>query len=444
MTTADTIAAVATAPGRGGIGVVRVSGPAVPAIAVNLLGTEPAPRLAEFRSFRDTDGSVIDRGLAIYFPAPRSYTGEPVLELHAHGSPVVLDQLLRRLLTIGARLARPGEFTERAFLNGKLDLAQAEAVADLIDSATASAARSAQRALSGEFSRLIDELTEALGALRIYVEASIDFVDEEIDFLSAGGIAGRLAALQENLHAIERAAKQGCLLREGMTVVIAGRPNAGKSSLLNRLAERDLAIVTASAGTTRDLLQTQLQVDGMPLRVIDTAGLRDSDDPIEQEGIRRARAAIGNADRVLWMIDASSAESDDGADLPSGVPVTRVYNKIDLSGHLAELCEHDNPPWVRLSLKTGDGVGLLRGHLKSLMGFSAETDSSFTARRRHLDALTRAKIAIAAATVHLRDNTAELLAEELRLAQDALGEITGAVSSDDLLGQIFSSFCIGK
>jgi tRNA modification GTPase len=443
----DTIAAIATPPGRGGVGVIRVSGDAVPTLMLALLGKSLPPRHAHFGPFLDADGQPIDHGLALYFPAPRSYTGEAVLELHAHGSPVVLDLLMRRLLRLGARPARPGEFSERAFLNDKIDLAQAEAIADLIDSATEQAARSAQRSLQGEFSRRIDALVEALIQLRLYIEASIDFTDEDIDFLGEGAIGERLDELARTLDAIQASARQGCLLREGMTLVIAGRPNAGKSSLLNWLTGRETAIVTAIAGTTRDTLRETIQIDGLPLHVIDTAGLRDaSDDPVELEGMRRARAEIARADRVLLLIDDNDPTGSEILleDIPERLPVTRIHNKIDLTGHRPGLEDNGRETLIRLSLKTGEGTGLLIDHLKRCVGYDHHAEGVFTARRRHLDAIDRARVALTRAAERLATRAPELLAEELRLAQHALAEITGAFTSDDLLGRIFASFCIGK
>ncbi|RQW82222.1 MAG: tRNA uridine-5-carboxymethylaminomethyl(34) synthesis GTPase MnmE [Methylococcus sp.] len=448
MASGDTIAAIATPPGRGGIGVIRISGPTVPDLLPALLSQVPPPRQAHFGPFLDANAQAIDHGLALHFPAPRSFTGEHVLELHAHGSPVVLDQLLRRILELGARLARPGEFSERAFLNDKIDLAQAEAIADLIDSTTESAARSAQRSLQGDFSRRIHALVEALIQLRLYVEASIDFTDEDIDFLSEGRIGEQLGALTQRLTAIRASARQGCLLRDGMTVVIAGRPNAGKSSLLNRLTGRDTAIVTAIAGTTRDTLREFIQLDGLPLHVIDTAGLRDdTDDPVEQEGMRRARAEIATADRILLLIDDHDPGDSETllGSLPPELPVTRIHNKIDLSGHPPGLSDDNGKgPRIHLSLKTGAGVDSLIAHLKASVGYDSGAEGVFTARRRHLDALDRARQATDNALGRLRTGEPELLAEELRQAQHSLGEITGEFTSDDLLGRIFSSFCIGK
>lgn len=443
----DTIAAIATPPGRGGIGVIRISGDDVPLIMPALLGQAIPARHAHFGAFLGADGAVLERGIALYFPAPHSFTGEPVLELHAHGSPVVLDSLLRRLLELGARLARPGEFSERAFLNGKLDLAQAEAIADLIGSATEQAARSAQRSLQGEFSRLISGLVEALIQLRLYVEASIDFTDEDIDFLAAGRIAEQLSELAARLDAISASARQGCLLREGMTLVIAGRPNAGKSSLLNRLAGRDAAIVTPVAGTTRDPLREFIQIDGLPLHLIDTAGLREtSDDPVEQEGMKRAQAEIARADRVLLLIDDSDRQDSEAllAGIPSHLPVTRIHNKIDLTARSPGIEQTEHGPIVHLSLKTGEGVEGLLDHLKQGIGYDSEAEGVFMARRRHLEAIDQARQALDNAMSELRAETPELLAEELRSAQQALASITGEFTSEDLLGRIFSSFCIGK
>lgn len=443
----DTIAAIATPPGRGGVGVIRVSGGQVSAVIQALLGKLLEPRKAHFLPFRDADGTTIDSGLALYFPAPRSFTGEDVLELQGHGSPVVLDMLLRRMVSLGVRLARPGEFSERAFLNDKIDLAQAEAIADLIESSTEQAARSAQRSLQGEFSRLIDELLEDLIHLRMYVEAAIDFVDEEIDFLGEGAIAEKLAGLLMRLEQIQRTAKQGRVLRDGLTVVIAGRPNAGKSSLLNHLAGREAAIVTDVEGTTRDLLREYIQIDGMPLHIIDTAGLREGVDVVEREGIRRARDAIAKADRVLLMKDDRETECGEDllADLPEGLPVTRVRNKIDLTGRLPGLTETETGLEISLSVKTGLGLEDLRQHLKECAGYDNGAGEVFIARRRHLDALARTHAALDNGVAHLLAPPApELLAEDLRQAQQALSEITGVFTTEDLLGRVFSSFCIGK
>jgi len=444
---ADTIAAIATPPGRGGVGIVRVSGPRVADIARALTGGAlPSPRRAGLHSFRDAAGQPIDQGLLLYFPGPASFTGEDVLELQGHGGPVVMDLLLARVLELGARLARPGEFSERAFLNDRMDLAQAEAVADLIDAASAAAARAAVRSLEGAFSEAVHGLTERLIELRMYVEAAIDFPEEEIDFLADAEVERRLQALNEAFDGLMARARQGSLLREGMTLVIAGRPNAGKSSLLNALAGRDTAIVTDIPGTTRDLLQERIALDGMPLTVIDTAGLRDSSDPVEREGVRRAWQAIAQADAILLVIDDSSGfDAEDQAlveRLPQQVPLVRVYNKIDLTGRPPG--EQDGGV-LALSARTGAGLDTLRARLKRCVDYAGETADGFSARRRHLEALQRARGHFDAGREALQVQRAgELLAEELRLAQQALAEITGEFTSDDLLGRIFASFCIGK
>lgn len=447
--TTDTIAAIATPPGRGGIGVVRVSGPRCGAIATALLGGVPRPRAAAFRHFRDADGGLIDAGVALYFPAPHSFTGEDVLELHGHGGPVVMDLLMARVLELGARPARPGEFSERAFLNDKLDLAQAEAVADLIASSTVAAARAAMRSLEGEFSAQVRALVEGLIELRMYVEAAIDFPEEEVDFLNEGHIAERLQRLHDQLAALRATAVQGRLLRDGMTVVIAGRPNAGKSSLLNRLAGREAAIVTAIPGTTRDVLREHIGIDGMPLHVIDTAGLRTGADVIEQEGVRRAWSEIRAADQILLVIDDQQGLTAEDqalrAQFPAEAAVTLIYNKIDLSGKTPAQREDGPGAALWLSAKTGAGLDLLRRRLKSCMGYQDSGEGGFMARRRHLDALEQAAAALAQARYRLDvSHAGELVAEELLQAQHALGEITGEFSSEDLLTRIFSSFCIGK
>ncbi|BCG27981.1 tRNA modification GTPase MnmE [Pseudomonas tohonis] len=450
----ETIAAVATAQGRGGVGIVRVSGPQASHIAQAVAGRQLKPRYAHYGPFHDASGATLDEGLALYFPGPNSFTGEDVLELQGHGGPVVLDLLLRRCLELGARQARPGEFSERAFLNDKLDLAQAEAIADLIEASSEQAARNALRSLQGEFSRRVHALTEKLIQLRIYVEAAIDFPEEEIDFLADGHVLGLLDGVRENLSTVLREAGQGALLREGMTVVIAGRPNAGKSSLLNALAGREAAIVTDIAGTTRDVLREHIHIDGMPLHVVDTAGLRDTEDHVEKIGVERALKAIAEADRVLLVVDATSAESADPFALwpefldsrPDPAKVTLIRNKADLSGDTIDLqSSADGHVTLSLSARSGDGLELLREHLKACMGYEQTAESSFSARRRHLEALRQASAHLEHGRNQLTAAGAgELLAEDLRHAQQALGEITGAFSSDDLLGRIFSSFCIGK
>lgn len=445
----DTIAAIATPPGRGGIGVIRVSGARVISIAQQLLGDLPEPRRAALRIFRDAQGEMLDGGLALFFPSPASFTGEDVLELHGHGGPVVMDLLLARIVALGARLAQPGEFSRRAFLNEKIDLTQAEAIADLIDSGSAQAVRAALRSLQGEFSDAVHSLTEAVTETRMHVEAAIDFPEEEIDFLADTALRNRLNHALELCAQIAASARQGTLLREGMTVVIAGRPNAGKSSLLNRLAGYEAAIVMDSPGTTRDVLRERIHIDGMPLHIADTAGLRDEADLVEAEGIRRARAEMMRADRILYVIDATRRLDDEAihaeiATLPKAVPVTWVFNKVDLAGNAPRL-QPTEPPRVHVSASTGEGLDLLREHLKACVGFQGADTGTVSARRRHLDGLTRAEAHLREAARQLTENRAgELMAEELRLAQQCLAEITGEFTSDDLLGRIFTSFCIGK
>jgi tRNA modification GTPase len=453
-TVTETIAAVATAQGRGGVGIVRVSGPLAAKLAEAICQRELKPRYAHYGPFFADAQQVLDEGLALYFPGPNSFTGEDVLELQGHGGPIVLDLLLRRCVQLGARLARPGEFSERAFLNDKLDLAQAEAIADLIEASSEQAARNALRSLQGEFSRRIHGLTERLIGLRIYVEAAIDFPEEEIDFLADGHVLTLLDGVRTDLAGVLREAGQGALLRDGMNVVIAGRPNAGKSSLLNALAGREAAIVTEIAGTTRDVLREHIHIDGMPLHVIDTAGLRATEDQVERIGVERALKAIGEADRILLVVDATAPEADDPFALwpefldqrPDPGKVTLIRNKADLSGESVaiEVCS-DGHVTISLSARSSDGLDLLRDHLKACMGFQQTSESSFSARRRHLEALRQASTHLEHGHAQLTlAGAGELLAEDLRMAQQALGEITGAFSSDDLLGRIFSSFCIGK
>lgn len=451
----DTIAAIATAPGQAGVGIVRVSGPKAGEIADRVLGFSPRPRYAHFGPFLDPDGQVLDEGIGLFFPNPHSFTGEDVFELQGHGGTVILDMLLRSVCAYGARLARPGEFSERAFLNDKLDLAQAEAIADLIESSSEQAARCAVRSLQGAFSRRIDELVTGLTNLRIYVEAAIDFPEEEIDFLADGKVAGDLESLRAELDRILAEAQQGTILRDGMRVVIAGRPNAGKSSLLNALAGREAAIVTAIEGTTRDVLREHIQIDGMPLHIIDTAGLRDSPDEVERIGIARAWDEIRQADRILLMVDATTTgETEPHAiwpdfidQLPASAPVTVIRNKVDLSGEAVGLepGSDQRAPVIRLAARSADGLEILREHLKQCMGYASSTEGGFLARRRHLDALEKARELLDQGQQQLAGYGAgELLAEDLRAAQDTLGEITGAMTADDLLGKIFGSFCIGK
>ncbi|QOR40706.1 tRNA uridine-5-carboxymethylaminomethyl(34) synthesis GTPase MnmE [Billgrantia diversa] len=448
----DTIAALATPPGRGGVGIIRVSGPLCAPIAEAMVGHCPAPRRAHYGPFSG-DGTVIDEGIALYFAGPHSFTGEDVLELQGHGGPVIMDLLLERCVQLGARLARPGEFSERAFLNDKLDLAQAEAIADLIEASSRAAAENALRSLQGEFSRRVETLVQRLIELRMYVEAAIDFPEEEIDFLADGKVAEMLGAVTAELTEVRTAAGQGALMREGMSVVIAGRPNAGKSSLLNALTEQETAIVTDIAGTTRDVLREHIHLDGMPLHVIDTAGLRDTPDAVERIGVARAWAEIEKADRVLLLVDADTTEAIDPmaiwpefvARLPDPGRLTLVRNKIDASHETPGLDLTAATPIVRLSALTGAGVAHLKEHLKAVMGYTATTEGRFSARRRHLDALDRAQQALTSGEAQLSGYGAgELLAEDLRDAQQALGEITGEFSADDLLGEIFGSFCIGK
>ena len=450
----ETIVAQATAPGRGGIGILRVSGPKAVEVAQAVLGKCPKPRMADYLPFKDTDGTVLDQGIALYFKSPNSFTGEDVLELQGHGGQVVLDLLLKRILQLdGVRLARPGEFSEQAFLNDKLDLAQAEAIADLIDATSEQAARSALKSLQGEFSNKVNQLVDSVIYLRTYVEASIDFPDEEIDFLADGKIEAKLREIIDQLDLVSSEAKQGSILREGMKVVIAGRPNAGKSSLLNALAGREAAIVTDIAGTTRDVLREHIHIDGMPLHIIDTAGLREATDEVERIGISRAWTEIEQADRIILMLDSSDPDSQNIekvrseflSKLPNNMSVTIVRNKVDLSGEAVGIKEENGTTTICLSAQTHQGVDLLREHLKQAMGFQTGMEGGFLARRRHLDALEKAAEHLQIGLVQLTEfHAGELLAEELRLVQANLSEITGQFTSDDLLGNIFSSFCIGK
>lgn len=448
--TIETIVAIATAPGRGGVGVVRLSGPLSAAIAQKVCGKLPAPRYAQFSHFRDANQGIIDSGIVLFFPGPASFTGEDVIELQGHGSPLVMAQLCQRTVELGARMARPGEFSERAFLNGKMDLAQAEAVADLIESATDVAARSAMRSLQGEFSQQINDFLQQLTHLRMFVEASIDFADEEIDFLGEAQVDQQLLTLLKTLAGIQSSARQGRLLREGISVVLAGQPNAGKSSLHNQLAGHDAAIVTEVAGTTRDVLREQIHLGGLPLRISDTAGLHDAtSDIVELEGIRRTQLELQQADHILLLVDdrVGISEQDQKilADLPADKPLTVIRNKIDFTGHTAEKTVEAGREVIYLSAKSGEGMTLLTQHLCDAVGFHPEEEGVFIARRRHLDALQRAQQAIESGYNCLTGMGAgELLAEELRQAQQALGEITGTFTTEDLLDQIFSSFCIGK
>ncbi|WP_455205535.1 tRNA uridine-5-carboxymethylaminomethyl(34) synthesis GTPase MnmE [Kaarinaea lacus] len=447
---ADTIAALATPPGRGGVGIIRVSGSLSAHIAEQVLGKLPQPRYADYGPFLAADGSSIDYGIALYFCAPHSFTGEHVLELQGHGGPIVLDMLLKRVIALGARLAKPGEFSQRAFLNDKLDLAQAEAIADLIDSASEQAARLALRSLQGVFSQRIHKLVEQLTQLRIYVEAAIDFPEEEIDFLHDEQISRSLEEIIAAAGDTLASATQGCLVREGIKVVLAGKPNAGKSTLLNQLTGKEAAIVTEIPGTTRDVLREQIHIDGLPIHVIDTAGLRDSDDQVEQEGVRRAWQEIENADRILYLMDDQQAHSEADrvflAQLHAAGPgVTMVHTKIDLSGASPASAAEGEITQIHLSAKTGAGVDLLRQHLKKCAGYQTAGEGVFMARRRHIDALEKALTHIKTGQQQLTHFAAgEILAEELRLGQNELAQITGEFSAEDLLGRIFSSFCIGK
>ncbi|TQV71065.1 tRNA uridine-5-carboxymethylaminomethyl(34) synthesis GTPase MnmE [Aliikangiella marina] len=448
-----TIAALATPPGKGGVSIIRVSGPLCQQVAQKILGKPLKPRYANYLPFFDLQGTQLDQGIALFFENPNSFTGEDVLEFQGHGGPVVMDLILENILQCGVQLAKPGEFSERAFYNDKLDLAQAEAIADLIDSGSRQAARSALRSLTGEFSERINEIVEKVVYLRMYVEAAIDFPDEEIDFLADDKVTSQLKEIQELVDKLLTNAHQGSLLREGMKVVIAGKPNAGKSSLLNALSGRESAIVTDIAGTTRDVLSEQISIDGLPLHIIDTAGLRQATDKVEQIGIARASKEIEQADRVLLVVDSTDGEInqvaqeikqyiDPAIHLP---PITLVKNKCDLTNQAPELQATDSEVVVTLSASNGDGLGLLKTHLKDVVGYQASESGTFMARRRHIDAMQRAQAHLRTGFEQLTEMAAgEILAEELKLTQDCLNEITGEFTSDDLLGKIFSSFCIGK
>ena len=450
----DTIVAQATAPGRGGVGIVRVSGPLAKVVANAILTTCPAPRQASYLPFFDSHNIQIDQGIALFFPNPHSFTGEDVLELQGHGGQVVMQMLIDSCLHIkGVRLARPGEFSEQAFLNNKLDLTQAEAIADLIDATSKQAAKSALKSLKGKFSDLIHELVDHVIHLRMYVEAAIDFPEEEIDFLSDGKIQGDLAKIITQLNSIKIQAQQGSLLRDGMSVVIVGRPNAGKSSLLNALSGKESAIVTDIAGTTRDVLKEHIHIDGMPLHIIDTAGLRDSEDKVEQIGIARAWQEIQHADRILFMLDGADSTAQHPkeiwpeffAKMPEHANISVIRNKCDQTGESPSINTKLEYPVISLSAKESLGIDILKQHLKSCMGYEQVGEDQIIARQRHITAINNAEFHILTGKSQLEDNMAgELLAEELRIAQQFLNEITGEFSSDDLLGKIFSSFCIGK
>jgi len=452
----DTIAAIATPPGRGGVGIIRVSGPGAFAIAEAMTGASPTPRTAALVILRDQTGEAIDQGFLLRFPGPHSFTGEDVVEFHCHGGPVLLATVLRHCIDRGARAAEPGEFSRRAFLNDKIDLLQAEAIADLIASDTEAAARSASRSLTGEFSRRVDTILEDLIRLRVFVEAAIDFPEEEIDFIAESDVLERLDTLERTVDGLLGAARRGKRLREGMKLVLAGSPNVGKSSLLNALAEADTAIVTDIPGTTRDVLREHIEIDGLPLHIVDTAGLREADNAVEQEGIRRAERELASADHVLLVSDAQADGSRNPltyverfrACLPEGVPVTLLRNKIDLTDDTPGLDPEPAPGLqavIGLSAKKGEGIEILRQHLLACAGLDGPEVSDFSARERHVRALERCRDHLEAGRGQLRHHgAAELIAEDLRYAQDALGEITGRFHNDELLGEIFGSFCIGK
>jgi tRNA modification GTPase len=450
-TVEHTIVAQATPPGRGGVGIIRISGSKASAIAERILKLLPQPRFAHYGNFYDKNNRVIDQGIALYFKGPHSFTGEDVLELQAHGGQIIIDELIQLIVSYGAVLAEPGEFSQRAFLNNKIDLTQAEAIADLIAASSAQAAHAAMQSLQGSFAQKINTLLQSTVELRKYVEAALDFPEEEIDFLAEGNIKADLESLIAQVKEVEKAAEQGAILQAGMTVVIAGLPNAGKSSLLNRLAEKEVAIVTDVAGTTRDILREHIHIDGLPLHIIDTAGLHKNADKVEQEGIRRALEQIAKADRVLLVVDSTKINTNDPEKLwphdigpcPDLNKITLVRNKKDLPA--TRPSESVSCPYIDISAQTGEGIEELRIHLKECMGYMGTTESTFSARRRHVDALSRALAALNRGHEQLVDYRAgELLAQELRIAHEALGEITGKFTADDMLGEIFSSFCIGK
>jgi tRNA modification GTPase len=448
----ETIAAIATAPGRGGIGIVRIAGPLALDIATNITGKRPAPRIATLCSFSDTSGAAIDSGILLFYAGPASFTGDDIIEFQGHGGPVVLDLLLERCLSLGARMARPGEFSERAYLNGKIDLAQAEAIADLIDSASREAARGAARSMQGEFSAQINTLVDELIKLRIFIEACIDFPEEEIDLLADSDTQDRISSLLQRIDGIANVARSGRLIRDGINVLLAGKPNAGKSSLLNALAGSNVAIVSAIAGTTRDLVRERILIDGMAVHITDTAGLRESPDDVEREGIRRALKEAETTDLLLLVVDSSAHDQPEtilkehfaafGSTLP---PVCIVMNKSDLSGTPAGVRPDSATPSVAVSALTGEGIDELRAVVSRLVGFVPTEGGSFSARRRHLEALRGAHEALVTAVQNMLSRAGpELVAEDLRMAQQRLGEITGQISPDELLGKIFASFCIGK
>ncbi len=441
----DTIVAAATPPGKGGIAIVRISGDQTEKLASALIGKLPKPRVATRATIRDRDGSAIDDGLVLYFPGSASYTGEPVIEFHGHGGPLVVSSVIEAAVGLGARRAEPGEFSKRAFLNGKLDLVQAEAIADLIDSGTTQAARAALRSLSGSFSRAVEDLQQLIVDLRMHVEAAIDFPEEEIDFLSDDKLLAKIDVVEAAFARLLHEAGIGRVLRDGLQLVIVGKPNVGKSSLLNLLSGQEAAIVTEVAGTTRDILRETIQIDGLQVELVDTAGLREDPDHIEAEGIRRARDALKKADGALWMQDASAESADELEEkMPHDIPVIILRNKIDLTRDVPGLTEGE-PTTLNVSAKTGAGIDDLRKAIRELAGYRDLGEGAFTARRRHIDAIAKAEEHFHRGRNTLeKEKAGELMAEDLKLAHEALGEITGKVSSDDLLGRIFSEFCIGK
>ncbi|MGD8927032.1 MAG: tRNA uridine-5-carboxymethylaminomethyl(34) synthesis GTPase MnmE [Thioalkalispiraceae bacterium] len=445
----ETIAALATPAGRGGVGIVRVSGPLAITIAEQILGHCPKPRLAEYLPFKNAEGEVIDQGIALYFPGPHSFTGEDVLELQGHGGPVVMDMLLHTVIHFGARLARSGEFSERAFLNDKLDLTQAEAIADLIDAGSAQAARTAMRSLQGAFSTAVHNLVQQVTELRVYVEAAMDFPDEEIDFISEGQVSEKIADQQQILRGIFEQAQQGSLIREGINLVLVGRPNAGKSSLLNSLARREAAIVTDIPGTTRDIVKEVIMLDGLPVHLLDTAGLRETQDRVELEGMRRTWDAINQSDVMILLVDDSEgfgeAEQRILDQCPESVAVIVLYNKCDITGRQTGIVTDSlKRESLAISARSGEGIEDLIVCIKQLAGMQASGEGAFMARRRHLSELKTAEKHLLLAQQQAQNNEPELIAEELKMVQEALGQITGEVTSDDLLGKIFSEFCIGK
>lgn len=451
----ETIVALATPHGRGGVAIIRVSGSNIQHIAIQLLGRVPKKRYAEYLSFLSEDGSVIDQGLALHFPAPHSFTGEDVLELQGHGGPVIVNCLLKRVMQLGARLARPGEFTERAFLNSKLDLVQAEAISDLIDAESEQAARAAMRSLQGDFSQRINQMRDILIDLRTWLEAAIDFSDENIDFLKNTEVVNKLHSILNNIREIKKLAQQGTLLQEGLSLAIVGPPNAGKSSLLNKLSAQESSIVTSLPGTTRDVIREKIQIEGLILNVVDTAGLRITSDEIEKEGIKRTLAEIVKADLILWVVDHETTSIGDLKfwkeqqiffnDFFIDKRIIIIRNKIDLKQEKANINQEMGFDVIKLSAKTGEGLTLLFNYLKKSAGYMISPESNFSARRRHLEALTNTEIALNNGLVKLKENQfPELLAEDLLIGQNFLGEITGQFTTNDLLGKIFSSFCIGK